>query len=54
MNSWNPDGTQIAYTAEVINDASGEGRVSYRGPVFSPDGRKVAFWAWDKSYKATL
>ncbi len=84
MNSWNPDGTQIAYTAEVINDASGEDRVSYvtmvsditlegneaiaknntiisnnctlsdRGPVFSPDGRKVAFWAWDKSYKATL
>jgi Tol biopolymer transport system component len=25
-----------------------------RGPVFSPDGNRVAFWAWDKSYRATL
>ncbi len=25
-----------------------------RGPVFSPDGRKIAFWAWDTSYGATL
>jgi TolB protein len=25
-----------------------------RGPVFSPDGRQVAFWAWDKNYRATL
>lgn len=25
-----------------------------RGPVFSPDGTQVAFWAWDKSYRATL
>ena len=25
-----------------------------RGPVFSPDGQKVAFWAWDTNYRATL
>lgn len=25
-----------------------------RGPVFSPDGKKVAFWAWDTNYRATL
>jgi len=25
-----------------------------RGPVFSPDGERVAFWSWDKSYRATL
>ena len=25
-----------------------------RGPVFSPDGEKVAFWAWDTHYRATL
>ncbi len=25
-----------------------------RGPVFSPDNKKIAFWAWDQSYRATL
>ncbi len=25
-----------------------------RGPVFSPDGREIVFWAWDTSYAATL
>jgi len=25
-----------------------------RGPVFSPDGERIAFWAWDLSYHATL
>ena len=25
-----------------------------RGPVFSPDGSRIAFWSWDKSYRATL
>jgi Tol biopolymer transport system component len=25
-----------------------------RGPVFSPDGRRVAFWAWDRTYHASL
>lgn len=84
MNDWSPDGTMIAYTAEIVTPASGEDRVSYaavaekvcydgtgfqngtpvlladrntlgdRGPVFSPDSSKVAFWAWDKNYRATL
>ena len=84
MNAWSPNGKQITCTAEVINDASGEDRVSYvamvsdlslianraitknttilsqnctlgdRGPVFSPDGGKIAFWAWDTSYAANL
>lgn len=25
-----------------------------RGPVFSPSGDRVAFWAWDRSYQASL
>lgn len=25
-----------------------------RGPVFSPDGKRIAFWTWDISYRATL
>jgi Tol biopolymer transport system component len=25
-----------------------------RGPTFSPDGSQVAFWSWDKSFRATL
>jgi TolB protein len=84
MNDYSPDGTQIAYTAEIISGASGADRVTYanvvstvelkdgkavavdpvvisqgqtlgdRGAVFSPDGRKVAFWAWDRNYRATL
>lgn len=84
MNDWSPDGGCIAYTAEILTNASGEDRISYaavveevayangtvtpgnpvvlanrctlgdRGPVFSPDGQQVAFWAWDKSYRATL
>jgi Tol biopolymer transport system component len=83
MNDWSPDGKKIAYTAEIVTNASGEDRVSYltvvedvsftggktsgtpvvlskgctlgdRGPLFSPNGEKVAFWAWDKSYRASL
>lgn len=84
MYDWSPDGSKIAYTAEILTNASGQDRVSYaavvedadyeggeiapgtpvvvagrntlgdRGPVFSPDGIQVAFWAWDKSYRATL
>jgi Tol biopolymer transport system component len=84
MNDWSPDGSMVAYTAEIVTPASGEDRVSYaavvekinwdeggvnngtpvllagrttlgdRGPVFSPDNQKVAFWAWDKNYRATL
>jgi Tol biopolymer transport system component len=25
-----------------------------RGPVFSPNGKQIAFWSWDKNYRATL
>jgi Tol biopolymer transport system component len=25
-----------------------------RGPRFSPDGTRIAFWAWDQTYRATL
>ncbi|NJK88970.1 MAG: hypothetical protein HC923_05900 [Myxococcales bacterium] len=86
---WSADGERLAYTAELVNAASGEDRVSYmvivdditlpslsstkegisehdavaptnnvtlsdRGPVFSPDSSKVAYWAWDTNYRATL
>ncbi len=89
---WSPDGEYLAYTAELVNNASGKDRVSYmvvvddiellplsstepvdtglcennpvfptqgvtlgdRGPVFSPDGTMVAYWAWDQNYRATL
>ncbi len=84
MNDWSPDGSRIAYTAEIVTNTSGEDRVTYlaaaqtvrltdtglatgmpivlskgstlgdRGPVFSPDGSKIAFWAWDTAYRATL
>jgi Tol biopolymer transport system component len=84
MNHWSPDGSQIAYTAEVISDSSGRDQVSYmamvsklslgqskamasstrllangctlgdRGPVFSPVGNKVAFWAWNKDNTASI
>jgi Tol biopolymer transport system component len=83
MNAWSPDGRHIAYTAEMLTNASGEDRVSYRaviqaltteagkhlgtpvvlsgnvtlgdrGPVFSPSGDRVCFWAWDRSYQASL
>jgi Tol biopolymer transport system component len=84
MNHWSPDGRQITYTAEVIDDASGRDQVSYmamisdlkldkavasasssrllangctlgdRGPVFSPDGRRIAFWAWNLDNTASI
>lgn len=84
LGDWSPDGTQIAYTAEVENRATGQAQISYlavisdatlgrffskgreskilsqgqtlgdRGPVFSSDGKQIAFWAWDISYRATL
>jgi len=77
MSDWSPDGRQITYTAEAVNDASGAEKVSYlavvgninggspvtlsnrktlsdRDPVFAPDGKRIAFWAWDLNYRATL
>ena len=59
---------QISYLAIVSNATLGKyfskGRDSKilsqgqtlgdRGPVFSPDGSQIAFWAWDLSYRATL
>ena len=83
MSDWSPDGKKMAYTAEMVTNASGEDRVSYlavvndvkmtgsktagkvvvlsggitlgdRGPVFSPAGDRVCFWAWDRSYRAGI
>ncbi len=84
MTDWSPDGKSIAYTAELITDASGRDKVSYsalvsdvvledgiakaentvitsqketlgdRGAVFSPDGKKVAFWAWNTDGKTGI
>ena len=33
---------------------SGKKTLGDRGPVFSPDGKRIAFWAWDLNYRATL
>ncbi len=33
MNDWSPDGDKIAYTAEIVTNASGEDRVSYLAVV---------------------
>lgn len=43
-------------TARATGDTivSGALTLGDRGPVFSPDGTKVAFWGWDTSYRATL
>lgn len=84
MNSWSPDGTKIAYTAEVVSRASGRDQVSYvamvsdlhlhddramatspvivaqgctlgdRGPVFSPDGKTLSFWGWNRDNSASI
>lgn len=41
----------VATDAIIIS----EGRtIADRGAVFSPDGGKVAFWAWDRRHRATL
>jgi Tol biopolymer transport system component len=58
---------RVSYVA-VVEDISLSGRktsgtpvvlaqgatLGDRGPVFSPDGRRIAFWAWDTAYRATL
>lgn len=33
MSDWSPDGSAIAYTAEIVNDASGADRVTYAAMV---------------------
>ena len=38
-------GTPVVLSRATLGD---------RGPVFSPDGNSVAFWAWDAAYRATL
>jgi Tol biopolymer transport system component len=59
---------QITYSAVISDSTLGrffsKGRESLilsqkqtlgdRGPVFSPDGSQIAFWAWDRLYRATL
>ena len=52
---------KVSYLA-VVGDINGGSLVKLsggrtlgdRGPVFSPDGRRIAFWSWDLSYRATL
>ncbi|MFP4423336.1 MAG: hypothetical protein ACLFRG_22625 [Desulfococcaceae bacterium] len=41
-----PSGTPVVLSR---NNTLGD-----RGPVFSPDSQRVAFWSWDKNYRATL
>ncbi len=45
------NGTVLTGAPVVLSQNSSLGD---RGPVFSPDGARVAFWSWDKSYRATL
>lgn len=42
-----------AVAAATIHLARGR-TIGDRGPVFSPDGQKVVFWAWNKDYHASL
>ena len=42
--------TALATTSTVISAAT----LGDRGAFFSPDGKKVAFWGWDQSYRALL
>jgi len=44
-------GNTTSGTPVVLSDHNTLGD---RGPVFSPDGTRIAFWSWDKSYRATL
>ena len=41
-------------TTNIADVLSNGNTLGDRGPVFSPDGEQIAFWAWDKSYRATL
>jgi len=42
--------TALATRSAVISAAT----LGDRGALFSPDGKKVAFWGWDQSYRALL
>lgn len=42
--------TAHATSSEVLSAMT----LGDRGAVFSPDGKKVAFWGWDQSYRALL
>jgi len=83
-SDWSRDGKWLAYTAEVVDDACGQDKVSYRtvigelifdldgkvkdnpiilsqcqslgdrGAVFSQNSKLVAYWSWDKTYRATI
>jgi len=52
---------KVTYLA-VVGDTNGgypvilskDKTLGDRGPVFSPDGKRIAFWAWDLNYRATL
>lgn len=46
-----PTSEKVSGTPVVLSKGSTLGD---RGPVFSPDSARVAFWAWDKAYRATL
>jgi Tol biopolymer transport system component len=41
-------------TSNIADVLSNGSTLGDRGPVFSPDSEKIAFWAWDKSYRATI
>jgi Tol biopolymer transport system component len=41
-------------TSNIPDVLSNGSTLGDRGPVFSPEGEKIAFWAWDKSYRATI
>jgi Tol biopolymer transport system component len=51
INAVSLSGSQTAAKPILLSDGNTLGD---RGPVFSPDGKRVAFWAWDKSRRATL
>ncbi|BCO10371.1 hypothetical protein GF1_27470 [Desulfolithobacter dissulfuricans] len=45
------DGQAIAQNSKILSKNKTLGD---RGPVFSPDGEKIAFWSWDTSGNGTL
>jgi Tol biopolymer transport system component len=51
VNEVSMSGSRIAGRPVVL---SGGMTLGDRGPVFSPTGDRVCFWAWDRAYRATL